>query len=889
MLHSIGENSELPVRVAIVLSLILVAACDDREAGSRPVDPAWWSLQSIARPLTPSIMDRTTVRTAIDEFIEAKLEANGLAIGPEADRRTLLRRLKFDLHGLPPTPEELDEFTNDRGPDAYERLVDRLLDSPRYGERWARHWLDVVRFAESKGYERDRIRDNAWRYRDWVIRAFNDDMPYRDFVREQLAGDAVHPDDASGAVPTGFLVTGPNNDVGNQSQLELLRERADELDEVVQNVSSVFLGLTVGCARCHDHKFDPIPTNDYYRFAAVFSGVKFGDRPLMAGEEANRLTARIADWDSRLKEINQHLSNIRQDLEALGGLELNVRRNEERFEPVEARFVRLTVTGTRDGTEPCIDEIEVYGADFAEGSDSSRNYALAANGAQASASSLLPGFSIHQVHHLNDGQTGNEHSWISNEKGAGWAQVELPKPIKIARVVWGRDRNGEFTDRLASDYRLEYSLDGETFFGLPTHGDLPPPDPEKAAKIVVLKRDRKKLQEEKKGIEDERASVDKLPKAWAALSTTPVPLKVLKRGDVQLPGEDASPGALSAVRLAASSARSGHNEEAIQRHCSSIAANRSSGDIGISADDPDPIRRLKLADWIADEGNPLTWRVIVNRVWHYHFGAGLVTTPSDFGTAGARPSHPELLDWLADEFRRSGGRFKSLHRMIVRSAVYRQAGVGQSAAHALRGDHAADESINTQLQQKRARAALVDADNRLLWRPNRRRLDAETLRDSILFTSGKLDLSEAGPSYRPFKYIDGNIPVYEPVLESPTLWRRTVYRHVIRTHRQPFLDTFDCPDPSVMTSVRTQTTTPLQALSLLNNPFVIEQSRRFAERIAVETGSDTVGQVRFAFRRTILTEVDGSQLDALAAFVRQHGLDGLCRVLLNTNEFLYVD
>jgi Protein of unknown function (DUF1549)/Protein of unknown function (DUF1553) len=827
----------------------VAAADNDRKADGRPADPTWWSFQPIVQPPAPSISDRTRCHTAIDAFIEAKLEANGLAIGPEADRRTLLRRLKFDLHGLPPTPEELDEFTKDQGPDAYERLVDRLLDSPRYGERWARHWLDVVRFAESKGYERDRIRENAWRYRDWVIRAFNDDKPYREFVREQLAGDAVHPDDASGAVPTGFLVTGPNNDVGNQSQLELLRERADELDEIVQNVSSVFLGLTVGCARCHDHKFDPIPTLDYYRFAAAFSGVKFGDRPLIAGDEANRLTTRIANWDSRLKEINQQLSNIRQDLDALGGLELNVRRNEERFEPVEAQFIRLTVNATKDGTEPCIDEIEIYGADVPEGSDADRNYALTSHGSKASASSLLPGFPIHQVHHLNDGQTGNDHSWISNEQGAGWAQIELPEPKKIARVVWGRDREGKFTDRLASDYRLEYSLDGKSFSALPTRKDLPSPEPEKAAKIAALKNERKALQEEKTGIEDERAIVDKLPKAWAALSTAPVPLKVLKRGDVQLPGEDAPPGALSAIRIANDTPHS----------------------------DPDPIQRLKLANWIVDPNNPLSWRVIVNRVWHYHFGAGLVTTPSDFGTAGARPTHPELLDWLADEFRRSGGKFKSLHRMIVRSGVYRQAGYG------------GDEGVTVSLKENQAHAVTIDADNRLLWRPNRRRLDAETLRDSILFTSGSLDLAEAGPSYRPFKYIEGNIPVYEPVPESPALWRRTVYRHVIRTHRQPFLDTFDCPDPSVMTSVRTQTTTPLQALSLLNNPFVIDQSRRFAERIAREAGPDVAEQVRLAFRRALLKGVEESEIEALADYVRQHGLDGLCRVLFNTNEFLYVD
>jgi hypothetical protein len=808
-----------------------------KTAGPEAAD-ARWAFQPITRPALPNVTDDRRVLTAVDAFLQAKLEAAGLSIGPEADRRTLIRRLKFDLHGLPPTPRECDEFANDRAPDAYDRLVDRLLDSPAYGERWARHWLDVVRFAESKGYERDRIRENAWRYRDWVIQALNSDMPYGEFVRQQIAGDAIHPNDAEAAVPTGFLMTGPNNDVGNQSQLELMRERADELDEIVQNVSSVMLGLTVGCARCHDHKFDPITTLDYYRFAAVFSGVKFGDRPLLAANEAANVTERIAQWDARVKEIGQQLSNIRQDLEALGGLDINPRRNEERFDPVEARFVRLTILATKDGTEPCIDEIEIYGPDSTDGPDAAHNYALAARGAKATASSLLPGYPIHQVHHLNDGLFGNSHSWISRERGSGWTQIELAAPATISRVVWGRDRDGQFVDRLANEYRLELSTDGAAFQKLPTLADRALADPETAAKITALKAKRKELQTEKKAIDDERAELDKHPKSWAALSTAPVALQVLKRGDVLTPGEDAPPGTLSAIRFPTL-----HS---------------------LATDDADPARRLKFADWVADRDNALTWRVIVNRVWQYHFGSALVTTPSDFGLAGSRPSHPELLDWLADEFRRSGGRIKSLHRMIVRSAAYRQT-------------------------SQASLATSVDADNRMLWHASRRRLDAETLRDSILFVSGQLDLAPGGPSYRPFKYIDGNIPVYESIPDTVEQWRRTIYRHAIRTHRQPFLDTFDCPDPSVMTPVRTQTTTPLQALSLLNNPFVLDQARHFAERVAKEAGPDPTDQTRLAFRIALQRDATPSELASGIDFIRHYGLDRLCRVILNTNEFLYVD
>jgi hypothetical protein len=900
------------IGIALTLPILAFGLCAESVTGrsnDRRAGPDWWSLQPIVRPVIPKTVDSTRTITAIDAFIQAKLEANTLTIATEADRRTLIRRLKFDMHGLPPTPEELDEFVNDTAPDAYDRLVDRLLDSPHYGERWGRHWLDVVRFSESKGYERDRIREHAWRYREWVIRAFNDDKPYRDFVREQIAGDAMHPEDPAGAVPSGFLVTGPNNDVGNQSKLELERERADELDEIVQNVTSVFLGLTVGCARCHDHKFDPVPTADYYRIAAVFSGVKFGDRPLESAADASRHAEQLLAWDRRTKEINQRLGDIRQALEAIGFTELNAKRNDERFEPVDARFVRLTITSTRGDTEPCIDEIEIYGPDLADGSDPAKNLALASRGSKATASSLLPGYPIHQVHHLNDGLTGNDHSWISNERGTGWVQIELPEPsksgTKISRVVWGRDRDGKFSDRLANEYRLEFSLDGKTFEKLATLADRPPPDSETAAKVTDLKAERKRLQDEKRSIDDGRVAVDRLPKTWAALSTLAVPLKVLKRGDVLTPGDDAPPGALSAIglrRFGADSDRTNSRESKaagdgeLRRELEHQRGERAApgphadtADIGISPDDPDPVRRLKLADWIADPENPLTWRVIVNRVWHYHFGAGLVTTPSDFGFSGSRPSHPELLDWLADEFRSSGGRFKALHRMIVRSAVYRQSSrngeFGMRNVESREYSSVASAAPNSALRTPHS----TDAENRLLWRPNRRRLDAETLRDSILLVSGTLDQTAGGPSYRTFNYIEGNIPVYEPLPESRATFRRTVYRHIIRTHRQPFLDTFDCPDPSVMAPTRTQTTTPLQALSLLNNPFVFDQGREFAVRVTREAGPDTAAQARRAFRIAVLRDPSESESKAATDFIVRHGLESLCRVLFNSNEFLYIE
>jgi hypothetical protein len=376
------------------------------------------------------------------------------------------------------------------------------------------------------------------------------------------------------------------------------------------------------------------------------------------------------------------------------------------------------------------------------------------------------------------------------------------------------------------------------------------------------------LQQEKKSIDDKRAEFDNLPKSWTALSTDAVPIKVLKRGDVQMPGDDAPPGALSAIRLPLSNGHTPAHRAApgtIENSCNAddkpsepadSHAPNDAGDIGIAPHDPDPIRRLKLAEWIVHPDNPLTWRVIVNRVWQYHFGTGLVATPSDFGAAGTMPADPELLDWLANWFLENGQSLKALHRLLVMSRVYRQS---------------------------------IDSNGVFPGRTSLRRLDAETLRDSILFVSGDLNFAAGGPSYRPFKYIDGNIPVYEPVAESPDLWRRTVYRHVIRTHRQPFLDTFDCPDPSVMTPVRVQTTTPLQALSLLNNPFVVEQSSHFAERVIRAVGSNPLDQARVAYQQISLADPSDHELQALAGFVREYGLDSLCRVLFNSNEFLYVD
>ncbi|HXE54678.1 MAG TPA: DUF1549 domain-containing protein, partial [Tepidisphaeraceae bacterium] len=387
----------------------------------------------------------------IDAFILARLESNHLHASKPADRRVLIRRVTFDLTGLPPSPEEVERFINDPDPHAYERLVDRLLASPRYGERWARHWLDVVRFADSNGFEMNQPRPRAWPYRDYVIASFNSDKPYSKFVREQLAGDAMGAD-----VATGYLVAGPYDEVKSPDPALTAQQRADELHDMVATTGATFIGLTVGCARCHDHKFDPITQTDYYRMQAIFAGVLHGERSVTDAATTKRLRrlqqarlsvdAKLAAMEPLATVGNSRGTVVRRPA-------VSPARNLEHFAPTLARFVRLTITKT-NGAEPCIDELEIFAC-----GDDSQDLALADAGGKATASGLLPGYAIHRVQHLNDGQFGNSHSWISNQVGSGWVQIELAQPARIDRVVWSRDREGKFADRLPTEYVLEAAME----------------------------------------------------------------------------------------------------------------------------------------------------------------------------------------------------------------------------------------------------------------------------------------------------------------------------------------------------------------------------------------------------------------------------------------------
>jgi hypothetical protein len=782
-----------------------------------------WSLREL-RKIPPV---RSSSESTIDSFVIAKLSEIDLKASGEADARTLVRRLFYDLIGLPPTPAQMDYFVNDPLSDAYPRLVERLLDSPLYGEKWARHWLDVVRFAETHGFEMNNPRPNAWPYRDYVIRAFNEDKPYDRFVLEQLAGDVFGVDEA-----TGFLVAGPWDQVKSPDPVLTANQRADELHDIVSTTSSTFLGLTVGCARCHDHKFDPIPQNDYYAIKAVFEGVQHGERKWRVAHTENN--------EQEISEFKRELAEIEKGLEAAepiassrevatpGRLPVTARRNVERISPISSRRLRFTIYRTT-GAEPCIDELEVFTPD-------GRNVALASSGTRARASSVYPNSEMHRLEHINDGRYGNSRSWISSEAGSGWVELEFPEPVTISKVVWARDREQKFSDRLATEYRIEVRTSDDEWKLVASSADRSPLGSE-----MKVSESAKELLARRSKLEAQLRELLKVPMAYAgSFKGDPEPTPRLSRGDPMQPREPVLPGALSTLPVSFQcDAKTNLTED--QR------------------------RRLAFAQWVINPRNPLTARVMVNRIWQYHFGQGLVSTPSDFGVNGARPSHPELLDWLASEFMEHGWSVKYIQRLILNSATYRQSSASRSDG----------------LQ--------ADAGTRLLWRFPPRRLDAESIRDSILTVSGKLDIRAGGAGFSFFEPNENYVRVYNARSTWPAnTFRRMVYGTVVRQRPDGVFGIFDCPDAGQIAPKRTSSTTPLQALNLLNSSFIIEQSEFFANRLQSEAGTDLEVQVRLAFRLAFQREATAEELNGSIDFARTQTLPLLCRALLNANEFVYL-
>ncbi len=797
----------------------------------RRAGPDWWSLRPVGRPALPGVEDRAGwIRTPIDAFVLARLAEQKVQPQPEADRVTLIRRASFDLIGLPPTPDEVEAFVNDPDPEAYGRLIERLLASPHYGERWGRHWLDVVRFGESEGYEMNHIRPNAWPFRDYVIRAFNSDTPLPRFALEQLAGDTLPEGDWLTRAATGFLVGGTHDEVGNATVEGQRQQRMDDLDDMITATGSAFLGLTINCARCHDHKFDPITQKDYHAFQAVFAGVQHGERAVVE-EDTQQRRREAAAVASELVSVERQLD----DLEPLAHPHaqvgtrpmVNAKRNVERFEPVEARLVRFTILATNDGTEPCIDELEVWGP---EG-----NIAIPSAAVNASASSEFPNASIHKIVHLNDGLYGNGRSWISREPGKGWAQLDLARVHTIDRVIWGRDREEKYKDRLATDYRVEVAIEPGKWRVVATSNDRHAYQASGMPESVSSERS--DLLERQRGLRTRLEELSSKHKVYAGTFRQPDPTHLLRRGDVMQPGDEVVPAGLSAVKPS----------------------------LVMASGMPESERRAALARWIGAAENPLPARVMVNRVWHYHFGRGLVSTPGDFGFNGGRPSHPELLDWLARYYIESGFALKPIHRLIMLSATYRQS--SRADDHALK----------------------IDRDNQFLWRMSPRRLEAEPLRDAILSASGQLDRRVGGPGYDLWENNTNYVHVYQPkVVLGPPEFRRMVYQFRPRSQLDPTLGAFDCPDSALVMPRRTVSTTALQALNLLNSSFVVAQGESFAVRLRREMGDDPTRQAERGFLLAFGRRPSDKEWSGSVALIRAQGTAAFCRALYNANEFLYV-
>ena len=890
-------------------------------------DANWWSLKPLVRPEIPKLSDedQLRVRTPIDAFILSKLRENKLGPSPAADKRTLIRRLYFDLLGLPPTPEEIEAFLADGDEKAYEKLVERLLASPHYGERWARHWLDVVHFGETHGYDKDKLRLNAWPYRDYVIRAFNEDKPFGRFVQEQIAGDVLFPDTRDGLEALGFLSAGPWDFIGHaevpETKIDGKVARHLDRDDMVANTMQTFCSLTVQCAQCHNHKFDPISQEDYYSLQAVFAAIDRTDKPYdvdpLVARQRRELVAQQSSLAARQAAIDKQIAAAAGP--RLAELDAKIaaarKAQAEKAKPVEFGY-HSQIEPRQDVTKwvqvelktpaeisaivlyPCDDDFNNIGAGFGfpvrykvEIGDDRTFASGAATVADFSAADVAnPGLKAQK---LDVGGKPARFIRITATKLAPRLPGDFIFAIAEVEVLDADGKNvaagGQVTslDSIEAPprWRRTNLVDG-LFPGasIAAAEDLPKLARERGelfAKATTADM-RSELESLEKQLAAVKGSLGKFPPqsicyvgavhagsgtfvGTGASGGKPRPIFLLERGNVTKPGEAVGPGALSAI--ATMPAR-----------------------FELPADHAEGQRRAALARWITDERNSLTWRSIVNRVWQYHFGRGLVDTPNDFGRNGQLPTHPELLDWLAAEFRDSKQSLKDLHRLIVLSATYRQAsGQVQSPKSKVQSREQNDFGLWT-LDFGLAQA--TDADNRLLWRMSRRRLEAEAIRDSVLAVSGKLDKTMGGPSFQDF-VIDKpeHSPHYEYHLhdpDDPKSHRRSIYRFIVRSQQQPFMTTLDCADPSMQVDKRNESLSALQALALLNNGFMVTMAKHYAARLDAR-GGELPAKVERAVYECLGRPATAEEREAFVAYAQQHGLPNLCRVLFNLNEFVFVE
>ena len=722
----------LPIRSFVLLGAALATtfaadqAVPDKEAKFIGARAKYWAFQKPNRPPVPEVSD-AWVRTPIDAFILSVLQTNKLRPSEPADRIHLIRRVTFDLIGLPPTPSEVQAFVHDPSPTAYEKVVDRLLASPHYGERWALKWLDVVRYAETNGFELDADRPHAWRYRDYVIDSFNRDKPYDQFIKEQIGGDEMFPGNKEALVATGYLRAGQEHLVAGNIDPEMSREEV--LTEIATSVGQTFLGLTVNCARCHNHKFDPILQADYYRLQAIFGGASGKEVVIATDEEKSAWEAADKAYKARLKPVTEALEQLAKPYS-------------DRV--IAARLAKL---------DPKLQE----------------------------------------AWHIPKEKRTPEQEVLADNANS---QVEPTWDVVVAA--------------------------------------MPPEDREKRAKLRVQLH------------EIEATEPDPLPTAYAYVNNKEEAPQayVLRMGDPKNrldPVEPSVPRVLKA----------------------SYEIPRES--VG---------RRTALALWLASSDNPLAARVMVNRIWQYRMGTGIVRTPNDFGVMGDRPSNQALLDWLATEFAAKGWSVKTLDRLLVTSSVYRQ---------------------SAQPDKTRDPA---DPDNRWYWRMNRKRMEGETMRDAILAVSGTLNPKLGG---RPVR-IPIEPEVYDLIFtehERDGLWpvnpdksvqdRRSIYLYNKRSVRLPLLTSFDQPDAITSCPVRPISTHPLQALSLMNSDFMQEQSQAFAERLTKTCKADSSCAVNTAWELTLSRRPSETEDKLAKSFFSAGGsLVDMCLALLNRNEFVYV-
>lgn len=854
-----------------------------------------WSLQPLVRPEVP-VQDDPWVRTPIDAFILSELSRHGLSAAPEADRRTLIRRLAYDLTGLPPTPQQVEEFLDDPREDAYEQLVDRLLASKLYGERWARHWLDVVKYADTCGYDKDKLRPNAWPYRDYVIRSFNQDKAYSRFVQEQIAGDILFPGSPDGILGLGFIAAGPWDFIGHvevpESKMDGKVARNLDRDDMLSNAMNTFCSMTIQCARCHNHKFDPVTQEHYYGMQSLFAALDRAERPYDLEPEALEKRQRL---ETQIRVVQEQLKRLQTELAEIGGAELeqldkHVAQLESelaidkppqfgyhsQIAPTQntEKWVELVLPTTRSleriVLRPCHDDFNQIGSGFCfpvrfkvecQSSDGVWNILADHTQSDVPNPALTPfdiAFAAVETNRIR--LTATRLAERKQDYALALAEVELFGSDRAVNLAVDAEIVAGDSIESPPRWSVKNLVDGKYAVAKNSSVATRLAEFQAARQELVVRIDRSEQGQRKREL---RTRLTRLEESMAALppgrmvyaATTHFkpqsnfkptdgqlrPIHVLHRGDVQRPLQPAQPGLIPL----------GNDQ-----------------DCTIDPSLSEAERRAVLANWLTRGDHPLVWRSIVNRVWQYHFGVGIVSTPNDFGRMGELPSHPNLLDWLATEFRSGNQSFKDLHRLILCSSVYRQ-----SSTHD-------------------AHNARLDTSNRFLWRMNRRRLEAEEIRDSILAVGGVLDTQMGGPGFYLFSLEKPeHSPHYEYHKFDPSdeaTHRRSIYRFVVRSQPDPWMTSLDCADSSQSTPRRSETLTALQALSLLNNRFMLVMSTRFADRLQ-ETQTNLDFQVEQAFRLVTQRTPSPTEMRAMANYASQHGLPNLCRILFNLNEFLFLD